>query len=254
MSGFQPEPAHGCQHAHVSRRARMRTVRPLIAGAAASAATLAVLGLTATAQAEPASLTAVTHTYSVPLGVETAVNLTGCASGTTVRFGDASPAGHGARGHQRCQGQACRGLACHRRHHVYGALQDGTKTTNKLTVLAAPQENAAVGVGSDTIQTCWTSSAPITTPRSRARPLPASTAGTPPTPTPGRSATPSLRRAAAPRSPGRTAPRRASPSSPRSRRPAMATSTAPATPGPRGPAAPATGVRAGRHRLRGPGR
>ena len=130
----------------------MRTVRPLIAGAAASAATLAVLGLTATAQAEPASLTAVTHTYSVPLGVETAVNLTGCASGTTV--GSVTPAPP-VTAHVVINGTKVKlagdwlatGATTFTVH-----CKNGTKTTNKLTVLAAPQENAAVGVGSDTIQ------------------------------------------------------------------------------------------------------
>ena len=130
----------------------MRTVRPLIAGAAASAATLAVLGLTATAQAEPASLTAVTHTYSVPLGVETAVNLTGCASGTTV--GSVTPAPP-VTAHVVINGTKVKlagdwlatGATTYTVH-----CKNGTKTTNKLTVLAAPQENAAVGVGSDTIQ------------------------------------------------------------------------------------------------------
>ena len=130
----------------------MRTVRPLIAGVAASAATLAVLGLTATAQAEPASLTAVTHTYSVPLGVETAVNLTGCASGTTV--GSVTPAPP-VTAHVVINGTKVKlagdwlatGATTFTVH-----CKNGTKTTNKLTVLAAPAENAAVGVGSDTIQ------------------------------------------------------------------------------------------------------
>jgi len=130
----------------------MRTVRPLIAGAAASAATLAVLGLTATAQAQPASLTAVTHTYSVPLGVETAVNLTGCASGTTVTSVTPAPPvtahvvinGNKAKlaGDWLATGATTFTVHC----------SNATKTTNKLTVLAAPAENAAVGVGSDTIQ------------------------------------------------------------------------------------------------------
>ena len=130
----------------------MRTVRPLIAGVAASAATLAVLGLTATAQALPASPTAVTHTYSVPLGVETAVNLTGCASGTTV--GSVTPAPP-VTAHVVINGTKVKlagdwlatGATTFTVH-----CKNGTKTTNKLTVLAAPAENAAVGVGSDTIQ------------------------------------------------------------------------------------------------------
>jgi ABC-type phosphate transport system substrate-binding protein len=130
----------------------MRTVRPLIAGVATSAATLAVLGLTATAQAQPASLTAVTHTYSVPLGVETAVNLTGCASGTTVTSVTPAPPvtahvvinGNKAKlaGDWLATGATTFTVHC----------SNATKTTNKLTVLAAPAENAAVGVGSDTIQ------------------------------------------------------------------------------------------------------
>jgi ABC-type phosphate transport system substrate-binding protein len=130
----------------------MRTVRPLIAGVTASAATLAVLGLTATAQALPASPTAVTHTYSVPLGVETAVNLTGCASGTTV--GSVTPAPP-VTAHVVINGTKVKlagdwlttGATTFTVH-----CKNGTKTTNKLTVLAAPAENAAVGVGSDTIQ------------------------------------------------------------------------------------------------------
>ncbi len=169
----------------------MRTVRPLIAGAAASAATLAVLGLTATAQAQPASLTAVTHTYSVPLGVETAVNLTGCASGTTV--GSVTPAPP-VTAHVVINGNKVKlagdwlatGATTYTVH-----CTNGTKTTNKLTVLAAPAgERCRRRRLGHHPERAGPVQRRLQRHASRARPPPASTAGTPPTPTPGRSATP----------------------------------------------------------------
>jgi ABC-type phosphate transport system substrate-binding protein len=128
----------------------MRTVRPLIAGTAASAAALAVLGLSATAQAQPA--VAKIHDPSVPLGIETAVNLPGCATGVTATSVTPTPPptintvlnANKAKlsGDWLSTGSTIFTVHC----------SNGSTTQTKVTVQAAPAENAAVGVGSDTIQ------------------------------------------------------------------------------------------------------
>ena len=69
----------------------MRTVRPLIAGAAATAAALSMVGFAATAQAQPTVQRI--HDPTVPLGVETAVNLPACPSGNTVTSVTPAPPG-----------------------------------------------------------------------------------------------------------------------------------------------------------------
>jgi ABC-type phosphate transport system substrate-binding protein len=128
----------------------MRTVRPLIAGTAASAAVLAVLGLSATAQAQPA--VAKIHDPSVPLGIETAVNLQGCATGLTATSVTPTPPptintvlnANKAKlsGDWLSTGSTTFTVHC----------SNGSTHLTKVTVQAAPPENAAVGVGSDTIQ------------------------------------------------------------------------------------------------------
>jgi ABC-type phosphate transport system substrate-binding protein len=128
----------------------MRAVRPLIAGTAASAAVLAVLGLSATAQAQPA--VAKIHDPSVPLGIETAVNLPGCATGVTATSVTPTPPptintvlnANKAKlsGDWLSTGSTIFTVHC----------SNGSTTQTKVTVQAAPPENAASGVGSDTIQ------------------------------------------------------------------------------------------------------
>src|SRR5262249_21579507 len=67
----------------------MRTVRPLIAGAAATAAALSVVGITATAQAQPKPKA----DPPVVKGVVTAVNLAACPVGNTVSSVTPAPPG-----------------------------------------------------------------------------------------------------------------------------------------------------------------
>src|SRR4029077_9000410 len=150
MSRFQPEPAHGRQHAHVSRRAQMRTVRPLIAGAAASAAVLATLGLAAAAQAQPSVLRI--HDPTVPLGVETAVNLPACPTGNTVTSVTPTPPGSvnvviNANKTKLAGDWLSTGSTTFTVH-----CSGGTHPASKITVSAAPALHDATGVGSDTIQ------------------------------------------------------------------------------------------------------
>jgi ABC-type phosphate transport system substrate-binding protein len=130
----------------------MRTVRPLIAGAAVTAAALSVLGLSATAQALPTGPAAAGHDPSVPLGVETAVPLAACATGTTASSVTPTPPatinvvliGTKAKlaGDWLATGSTTFTLHC----------SDGSTTSTTVTVTAAPPENSATGVGSDTIQ------------------------------------------------------------------------------------------------------
>jgi len=130
----------------------MRTVRPLVAGAAASAAVLSVLGLTATAQALPAGPAVLGPDPKVPLGVETAINLPACPTGTTVSSVTPTPPatvnlvviGNKAKlaGDWLSTGSTTFTVQC----------SDGSTTGSTVSVIAAPPENAAVGVGSDTIQ------------------------------------------------------------------------------------------------------
>jgi len=68
----------------------MRTVRPLIAGAAAGAAVLAMLGLSATAQAQSKPKIA---DPPVVKGVATAANLPACPAGNTVTSVTPAPPG-----------------------------------------------------------------------------------------------------------------------------------------------------------------
>src|SRR5215470_9418319 len=147
-----PNRSHACQHAHTSRRARMRTVRPLIAGAATTAAVLSVLGLTATAQALPAGPAARPHDPSVPKGIETAVNLPACPTGTTATSVTPAPPptinvvikGRTARlaGDWLSTGSTTFTVHC----------SDSSTKTSKITVTATAPLNSAIAVGSDTIQ------------------------------------------------------------------------------------------------------
>ena len=127
----------------------MRTVRPLIAGAAATAAVLSVVGLTATAQAQPRAKIA---DPTVPVGVETAVNLPACPSGNTVSSVTPAPPGsvnvviNGNK--SKLAGDWPSTSSTTFTVHCSG----GTAPQSKITVSAAPALHDATGVGSDTIQ------------------------------------------------------------------------------------------------------
>jgi len=128
----------------------MRTVRPLIAGAAASAAVLATLGLSAAAQAQPT--VAKIHDPTVPLGVETAVNLPACPTGNTVTSVTPAPPGSvnvviNANKAKLAGDWLSTGSTTFTVH-----CSGGTHPAAKITVSAAPALKDATGVGSDTIQ------------------------------------------------------------------------------------------------------
>jgi ABC-type phosphate transport system substrate-binding protein len=128
----------------------MRTVRPLIAGAAATAAVLAMLGASGAAQAQSTVLRI--HDPTVPLGVETAVNLPACPTGNTVTSVTPAPPGsvntviNGNKsklaGDWLATGSTTFTVHC----------SGGTHPASKITVSAAPALKDATGVGSDTIQ------------------------------------------------------------------------------------------------------
>jgi ABC-type phosphate transport system substrate-binding protein len=128
----------------------MRTVRPLIAGAAAGAAVLATLGLSAAAQAQPTVHRIADPT--VPLGVETAVNLPACPTGNTVTSVTPAPPGSvnvviNANKSKLAGDWLSAGSTTFTVH-----CSGGTHPAIKITVSAAPALNDAAGVGSDTIQ------------------------------------------------------------------------------------------------------
>jgi ABC-type phosphate transport system substrate-binding protein len=128
----------------------MRTVRPLIAGAAASAAVVATLGLSATAQAQPTVQRI--HDPNVPLGVETAVNLPACPVGNTVTSVTPAPPGSvntviNANKAKLAGDWLATGSTTFTVH-----CSGGTHPASKITVTAAPALKDATGVGSDTIQ------------------------------------------------------------------------------------------------------
>jgi ABC-type phosphate transport system substrate-binding protein len=129
----------------------MRTVRPLIAGAAAGAAVVATLGLSATAQAQPTAHRVV-HDPNVPLGVETAVNLPACPAGNTVTSVTPAPPGSvnvviNANKSKLAGDWLSTGSTTFTVH-----CSGGTHPAEKITVTAAPALKDATGVGSDTIQ------------------------------------------------------------------------------------------------------
>ena len=115
-------------------------------------ATIAALGLTATAQAQSTRAVASPHDPSVPRGVETAVTLPKCPSGTTVlSVTPAPPAavnvirnGASARlfGDWLSTGSTTFTVHC----------SNSTTKTATVTATAAAADNSAVGVGSDTLQ------------------------------------------------------------------------------------------------------
>ena len=120
-----------------------------LAGAAATATALGVLGVSATASAA-------TVTKKVPAGLETAVSLTACPTGNTISSVTSVPAlpatvtaiknGNKAKlsGDWPAPPPSSYTVTVH--------CSGGTTTAVKVTVLAAPAETAIVGVGSDTYQ------------------------------------------------------------------------------------------------------
>src|SRR6185312_12970919 len=128
----------------------MRTVRPLIAGAAATAAALSMVGFAATAQAQPTVQRI--HDPTVPLGVETAVNLPACPTGNTVTSVTPAPPGSvntaiNANKAKLAGDWLATGSTTFTVH-----CSGGTHPAVKITVSAAPALKDATGVGSDTIQ------------------------------------------------------------------------------------------------------
>jgi len=127
----------------------MRTVRPLIAGAAAGAAVLAMLGLSATAQAQSKPKIA---DPPVVKGVATAANLPACPAGNTVTSVTPAPPGsvnlvkNGNKsklaGVWTVTGSTTFTVHC----------SGGTTPKTTITVTAAPNLKDATGVGSDTTQ------------------------------------------------------------------------------------------------------
>ena len=126
----------------------MRTVRPLIAGAAATAAALSVVGLTATAQAQPKPKA----DPPVVKGVATAVNLAACPAGNTVNSVTPAPPGtvnlvkNGNK--SKLAGVFTATGSTQFTVHCSG----GTTPKTTVTVTAAPNLKDATGVGSDTTQ------------------------------------------------------------------------------------------------------
>ena len=125
-----------------------------LAGATASATVLAVLGLAATAQAQPASHALRAGDPAVPAGVETAVNLTACPTGNTMSSVTSAPTlpatvtpltkGNKA----KLSGDWPKASSYKVTLHCSG----GTTVSSTVTVQAAPAETAIVGVGSDTYE------------------------------------------------------------------------------------------------------
>ncbi len=138
----------------------MRNVRTLIAGAAAAAAALSMVGFTATAQAQPTSTVLGGSDPTIAAGVETAFSLTSCPSKTTVTSVTSVPAlPNGTTGAVQAvtNGNKVK-LAGDwpppppASYAVTVHCSNGSTTTATVNVNAAPAENDAVGVGSDTIQ------------------------------------------------------------------------------------------------------
>jgi ABC-type phosphate transport system substrate-binding protein len=128
----------------------MRTIRPLIAGAAAAAAALSLVAFAATAQAQPSVRSVQDPT--VPLGVETAVNLPACPTGNTITSVTPTPPGSinlviNANKAKLAGDWLSTGSTTFTVH-----CSGGTNPASKITVSAAPALKDATGVGSDTIQ------------------------------------------------------------------------------------------------------
>ena len=128
----------------------MQKVRFYIAGAAATVAVLGAVGFTTTAQAQPT--VSQVHDPSVPAGIETAVNLTACPTGNTVSSVTPAPPGTinvvkkankvKLAGDWTVPGTKTFTVHC----------SGGSTTSTAVTIQAAPPENSATAVGSDTTE------------------------------------------------------------------------------------------------------
>jgi ABC-type phosphate transport system substrate-binding protein len=148
--------ARGNPRPNVKRETSMHRLGKSLAGVAASATMLGVLGLTATAQAQPANPTVLGGDPKVPAGVETSVNLTACPSGNTVSSVTSVPAlpatvipitkANKAKlsGDWPAPPPSSYVVTLH--------CSGGSTKASTVSVLAHPAETAIVGVGSDTYQ------------------------------------------------------------------------------------------------------
>jgi len=134
----------------------MHRLGKALAGVTATATMLGVLGLTATAQAQPASPALRGADPKVPAGIETAINLTPCPSGTTVSSVTSSPA-LPATVNTITKGNKAKlsgdwPAPPPSKYTVTLHCSDSSTKASVVTVLAAPAKTAIVGVGSDTYQ------------------------------------------------------------------------------------------------------
>src|SRR5215469_11171058 len=131
---------------------RLRGVRTLIAGAAATATVLSVAGLAANAQAQPVAQTAKGSDPNVAAGVATFLGLPTCASGTpAVTSSPALPASV----HAVVTGLKSRLVGVFppspTKYTVTVTCGGGVKKTSTVTV-STPAENSAIGLGAQTQQ------------------------------------------------------------------------------------------------------
>jgi hypothetical protein len=137
-----------------SSRWRMRHVRTLIAGTAVAAAALSVVGLTATAQAQPVRPLVDTTSSSVPQGVATAVKLPACPSGDDASVSSSPALPTSVEAVTSGVKSKLVGVwpASPTSYTVKVACSGGPTKTIDLTIESAPPENAAVGLGAETQQ------------------------------------------------------------------------------------------------------
>jgi len=138
----------------------MRNVRMAIAGAAATAIALSMVGLSTAAQAQSAGTALLGSDPTVAAGVETAFNLPSCSGGATVSSVTSSPAlPNGATGAVQPVINGSKSKLAGdwpppspSTYTVTVHCSSGSTLTATVKVTAAPANSDAVGVGSDTIQ------------------------------------------------------------------------------------------------------
>ena len=127
----------------------MHRLGKALAGATATATVLGVLAASATASAA-------TVTKKVPAGVETAVGLTACPTGNTISSVTSSPAlpatVNAIKNGNKAKLAGDWPAAPPSSYTVTLHCSGGSTTVANVTILAAPAETAAVGVGADTDQ------------------------------------------------------------------------------------------------------
>ena len=135
-------------------RGRLRGVRTLIVGAAATTTALSVAGLAATAQAQPIARTAAGTDPTVPAGVATFFNLASCSSGTpTVTSSPALPASvHAVVNGLQSKLVGVWPAPPPSSYKITVTCGGGVTKKTTVTVTAAPPENAAIGLGAQTQQ------------------------------------------------------------------------------------------------------